>query len=1050
MPIHSIISRLYAALLISSLAVQSLSAVEASPKKIIVSGQVQSTGGGDILNELPAPTWVWGKDQGKTQFVRTTFDTPANLESASIVTTCDNALTLWINGKELAQSKEWSTPVNINVLANLAKTGKNVIAIKAENQGGAAGLIAKLVLTSKGGTKEIIMTGKDGWKLSDTEAAGWQAVAFDDSAWAQPEKISALGTPPWGIPGGNAGGVKAGGGNAGGGNAGGGSALTPDKLKIAEGFRAELLYTVPAGEQGSWVALTKDDAGRLIASDQGGKGLFRISVKDTEGETHVNVEKIPVDISGAQGMTWANGKLYAHVTGVGLFTATDTNNDGMLDAKEDLGGAKGGGEHGNHAIIPDTDGKNLLIVSGNHTALPKELVKGSSTTWSEDHLLPRDWDANGHAKGILAPGGWICKATPDGKNYYVQSMGYRNQYDIALNRFGDIFTYDSDMEWDMGMPWYRPTRVCHATNGADFGWRSGSGVWPAYYEDSLPPVVDIGPGSPTGTVMGTGAKFPTKYQDAIFALDWTFGTIYAIHLTPQGASYTAKTEEFISGAPLPVSDAIIGNDGALYFTTGGRGTQSALYRVVYTGKESIAAPTGDGPAEAAKARALRHSLEVFHGTKNPKAVAAAWPHLSSTDRFIRNAARVAIEAQPAAEWAEKVFSEKNTQAKITAAIALARSNDKQYKAQLITSLLELSPDSLEENQLLGLIRAYGLTFMRLGAPDAKEKAAVITELNSLFPAKTPHLNTELAQILVYLDAPDVVSRTMEMIRNPSKPVVPDWSELIARNGKYGSSIRKLLDNPTPAQEIGYAFILRNVRYGWTIKERREYVSFLNNAGKFSGGNSYAGFLTNIRSEALVNASEAERAALADLTGEKIAAKLDFAITPPKGPGQAWTVASALAAIEENGAMQGRDFNSGRNLLHATACASCHHFDGTGGSIGPDITTVRNKFSTRDLLEAIIEPSKVISDQYGSSTVTLNDGKTHAGLVITEGDIVTVHTADPKAKPVVINHSDVKSIKVSPISQMPPGLINSLSTDELRDLIAYLMSRGNPEDPMFKK
>ena len=206
----------------------------------------------------------------------------------------------------------------------------------------------------------------------------------------------------------------------------------------------------------------------------------------------------------------------------------------------------------------------------------------------------------------------------------------------------------------------------------------------------------------------------------------------------------------------------------------------------------------------------------------------------------------------------------------------------------------------------------------------------------------------------------------------------------------------------------------------------------------------------MRSKALENASEAERAALADLTGETIAAKPDFAVTPPKGPGQVWTVASALASLEETGAMQGRDFNSGRNLLHATACAACHHFDGMGGSIGPDLTTVRNKFSTRDLLEAIIEPSKVISDQYGSSTVTLNDGKTHAGLVITEGDIVTVHTSDLKAEPVVINHSDVKSIVISPVSQMPVGLINSLSTDELRDLIAYLMSRGNPEDPMFKK
>lgn len=1028
--------KLIPVLLISSLALPSLFAVEAGTKKIIVSGQTRSTvGSGDVLKDQPIPSWIWGKDRNKTQFLRTAFETPANLESARIVATCDNKLTLWLNGKELDQSSNWASPVDLNLLADLAKNGKNVVAIKAENQGGEAGLVVKLVLTSKGGEREIIMTGNGGWKVSDKEAADWQAVSFVDNAWERPSIIAALGAAPWGIPTGKVD-VE--------------SALSPKKMKIAEGFRAELLFTVPTAEQGSWVALTKDAEGRLIASDQGSKGLFRFSVKDTQDAIHVDVEKIPVAVFGAQGMTWAHDKLYAHVPKAGLLTATDTNKDGMLDARKKLGGAAGSGEHGNHAVILDADGQNFLVVGGNHSALPQALIKGSSITWSEDHLLPRDWDANGHAKGILAPGGWICKVTPDGKNYFVHSMGYRNQYDIVLNRSGDIFTYDSDMEWDMGMPWYRPTRICHATSGADFGWRSGSGVWPTYYEDSLPPVVDIGPGSPTGTVMGAGAKFPTKYQDAIFALDWTFGTIYAIHLTPQGASYTAKAEEFLSGAPLPVSDAIIGNDGALYFTTGGRGTQSALYRVVYTGNESTAAPTGEEPAEAAQARALRRSLEVFHGQKNPNAVVASWPHLGSNDRFIRNAARVAIEAQPASEWAEKVFSEKNTQARITAAIALARSNEKQYKSQLIASLLELSPQSLEESQLLGLLRAYGLTFLRLGAPDAAEKAAIIAKLNPLFPAKTPNLNTELAQILVYLDAPEVVSRTMELIRNPSKPVVPDWFELIARNGGYGGGIRKLLDNPTPAQEIGYAFILRNVRYGWTTKERREYVSFLNNAGKFSGGNSYAGFLTNIRSKALENASEAERAALADLTGEAIAPKPDFNINPPKGPGQIWTVATALAVIEENGAMQGRDFNSGRNLLHATACASCHHFDGLGGSIGPDLTTVRNKFSTRDLLEAIIEPSKVISDQYGSSTVTLNDGKTYAGLVITEGDIVTVHTADPKAEPVVINHSDVKSIEVSPISQMPPGLINSLSAEELRDLIAYIMSRGNPEDPMFKK
>ena len=93
-----------------------------------------------------------------------------------------------------------------------------------------------------------------------------------------------------------------------------------------------------------------------------------------------------------------------------------------------------------------------------------------------------------------------------------------------------FFTYDADMEWDLGAPWYRPTRINHVVSGSDYGWRSGTGKWPAYYEDSLPPVVDIGPGCPTGVINGLGAKFPAKYQDAIYALDWTFGTIYAIHM----------------------------------------------------------------------------------------------------------------------------------------------------------------------------------------------------------------------------------------------------------------------------------------------------------------------------------------------------------------------------------------------------------------------------------------------------------------------------------------------------------------------------------------
>ena len=98
---------------------------------------------------------------------------------------------------------------------------------------------------------------------------------------------------------------------------------------------------------------------------------------------------------------------------------------------------------------------------------------------------------------------------------------------------------------------------------------------------------NIGPGSPTGVAFGYGAKFPAKYQDALFICDWSYGKLYAVHLTPERQRPTRPTlEEFVTGTPLPLTDVVINpKDGAMYFTIGGRKTQSGLYRVTYVGAE---------------------------------------------------------------------------------------------------------------------------------------------------------------------------------------------------------------------------------------------------------------------------------------------------------------------------------------------------------------------------------------------------------------------------------------------------------------------------------
>lgn len=1001
------------------------------------------------------PQWIWldKEADGQQAYFRTEFTFEGTIKSAMVSGAGDNEVRLFINGVKVVQGNDWGTVTMAPVKGSL-QPGKNVFAALGVNKEGAAGLFGRLTITTEDG-KETVITTDGTWKASATMTDGWNKPGYDASAWVAPKVIGAVGDPAvsWtgkvtlaSVDQAEAINVDA-----------TPKAQAVTDLNLLPGFKAELLYTVPKAQQGSWVSMAKAPDGGFYVSDQDDAGLFHVkpaTLGDPNSET--TVTSVPAPISSAQGMLWAFDALYVHVNSggkSGLYRVTDSNGDGALDASEQLAPVPGGGEHGPHATILTEDGKDFYIAAGNHTDLPPISGTRMPANWGEDHLLPRQWDANGHAVGRMAPGGWIAKVTPNGKSWEIFSMGYRNQYDIALNTEGELFTYDSDMEWDMGMPWYRPTRVCHAVSGSEFGWRSGTGVWPAYYEDSLPPVINIGPGSPTGVTFGTGAKFPAKYQQAFYMLDWTFGTIYAVHMTPEGSSYTGTKEEFVTGSPLPVTDAVVGQDGAFYFTVGGRGTQSALYRVYYDGTESTAPAKREESKETLDARALRHSLEVFHGKKDPAAVKTAWPYLGSKDRFLRFAARIAVESQPVAEWQDLALAEKDPQAAVVALIALARQGDPAVQPQLLDALSKFKLADLEESVGLGLLRAYGLCFTRMGRPDQAAIDRAVAQFDPLLPGKSDTMNSELTQMLVYLDAPGIVQKGMALLADKRPQPIPDWADLLRRNQDYGGTIQKVMDNHPPARGINYALILRNARHGWTLPERETYFSFLNDAAKFPGGASYNGFLSNIRDDALTTCTDEERTALAAITGKSLQAVPEFEIHPPRPAATPWTLESAVAAVKKRG-LSKRNFENGRNNFYAVGCSVCHRFDGAGGAVGPDLSTVANKFSTTDLLEAIIDPNKVISDQFGSSIVTTKDGDEYQGIVVDhsgskeEGEI-QIWTSDIKVEPILVKTKDVASVERSRISQMPQDLANFMDEDELLDLLAYLLSRGNPKADMFK-
>ena len=822
-------------------------------------------------------------------------------------------------------------------------------------------------------------------------------------------------------------------------------------FRLLPGFRAELLYRVARGTEGSWVSLTKDGRGNLIASDQSDKGLFVIrpaEMGDVDGVTHVR--KMDLGLSGAQGMCVIDGAIYVNISGgknSGVWRITDGEDGGEYNRGEHLIKMAAGGEHGLHAIIPAGDGKHFYFVGGNHTRLPKFESSRQPRNWSEDILLPRQWDARGHARGVLAPGGWIAKADLDGKGIEIISTGYRNQYDIAMNDAGELFTYDADMEWDMGMPWYRPTRVSHVTSGSEMGWRSGTGKWPAYYEDSVGAVLNLGPGSPTGIVFGRGAKFPAKYQRALYCLDWTFGTIYAVHLKEDGATYVGVKEEFLSAKPLAVTDAVVGDDGAFYFIVGGRGTASALYRVYYVGEESTVAVEASG--EVNESRELRSWLEKFHYAGYEKEIDFTWGHLDDGDRSVRYAARIMIENQVVGEWRERALGEEVSGRQIVSLLALSRQGEAGDFGSIISSLNKIDFGKLKKWERLALLRAYGLAFIRQGKGDVSRNGSVIVALEKILGVGYGvDVDGELIELLVYLGSDKVVGKVMKLMAELPVQSLPDWAELLKRNKQYGGPIVKMLNNMPPTEKMRYAFALRHAKRGWTMPLRKEYFSFFNELKKHPGGASYGGFLTNMRDEAVANCTQRERDQLAELLGVSLVVGLPVDVKQPIGPGREWTHGEAVEVVGEK--LTGRSFSAGKNLFNALMCVSCHRFGGGGGAIGPDLSTVGNRFSYSDLLEAIVEPSKVISDQYGSEFVITKDDERHEGRVVRFDDHVKVYTKDASEPAVVVKLKDIESIEVSGLSQMPSGLINSLSGEELRDLIAYLVSQGNAKAGVYKK
>ncbi len=300
-----------------------------------------------------------------------------------------------------------------------------------------------------------------------------------------------------------------------------------------------------------------------------GKGYFRILVDsntDGKADSFRNFGQAPSD--GATGLLFEKNSLW--FTGNQGLWSIPIADDGVTAAGPGIKhlSFKTGGEHEAHAIRRGPDGL-IYILCGNNT--------GINSSFALENSSP--------VKNPIA--GTVIKYNPENKKTEIFADGLRNPYCFDFNLDGELFTFDSDNERCIALPWYEPTRIYHLISGGRYGWWNPqhSETWrsPPSHADILPPIATAGRGSPTGVLCYKGNHFPAKYQGALFILDWTFGRILTCDLQPKDSSFSTNPDIFLepkgNSGFAPTALDMNPLTGELFVCIGGRGTKGSVFRI---------------------------------------------------------------------------------------------------------------------------------------------------------------------------------------------------------------------------------------------------------------------------------------------------------------------------------------------------------------------------------------------------------------------------------------------------------------------------------------
>jgi putative heme-binding domain-containing protein len=917
------------------------------------------------------PLWIWTRERaepGEEAWFQREFELPARPRRATLYAAADDGFELHLNGALVAAGEGTDRLQQVELGERLC-AGPNRIAAWAHNEDGPAAFYAALNVVGDGW--QLLLGTDAAWLGATREPPDWTVAGGAGAPWGPVEGFGPLGTEPWGRPPYLIKDAPL-------------QALAGEALELPEGFAAELVYSVPRARQGSWVALCSAPGGLLYAADQFG-ALYRIEPPPAGAPgQRPRVERVPVELGEAQGLVWAFDALYVVVNGSerfasGLYRASDADGDGRLDQSECLRAFEGSGEHGPHAVLLAPDGRSLLVLGGNEVAPPAEALAAWGPSFLPVGVLPvrsLAVEMGQYDLALQGAAGWVCRTDARGERWELVAYGLRNAYDGAFDRSGELYVFDSDMEWDLGLPWYVPTRLLHVVERADFGFRLGSARWPTWFPDSLPALVECGRASPTGMLAARELDFPAPWRETLLAGDWLKGRILAFTLEPTPEGTRARWEVFAAGRPLPVTDLAAGADGALYFTTGGRHVQSGLYRIAYRGERS------SGP----------------HDDKT----SAAGP--SAAER--RHALRQALDSRPVEAWTEP---ERSQLEPVELWLVRARVAPANQLDALLAELVRSPLDPRDERGTLTTLRALEVALLRWPKPEPAIRALVAGRLLDVFPRGSRELDRQLGVILASL--PEAEERFVPL------------------------ALERLVAAGDPAEAFHWAFLLRHARRGWTLAGRRTLLEWLRAAEQgFGGGRAVPVYLEGLRRDLVATLSAGERPALADLLTPGTP---DLAPASTRRFVRSWSLADLEPVLGE---LEGeRDLGRGAALLREASCLACHRLDGRGSAQGPELDGLGGRFSARDLFESILDPSADVPERYRDTWITTADERLHAGRIVgADGEDLLLRESHGRREVVRIPRAEIVAQQPSPTSPMPEGLLDAFTLEEILDLGAYLL------------